>query len=134
MFIRKKYTLLIEHLFTITHGQGTKIDQPGNLFNLGEFRLEQGAKRRRDRTEVQALGAGFRISEYPGHPVNAVRMFMVPVETQFMPDVVEDQQASGKPGGQAKQVDEGYEFIPHQVAPGDFEIVVKHDIVSQLVS
>jgi hypothetical protein len=54
-------------------------------------------------------------------------MGMKPVITDLVQDIGEDEQAAGKTYGQSKQINERDEFIFHQVAEGNLQVITNHN-------
>jgi len=65
-----------------------------------------------------------------GYAVQISGIFIEPVKTQFKAHVLQYQQAGGHADRESGDIDERKGFILHQVAPGSFKIVLKHDPLS----
>jgi len=78
--------------------------------------------------------ACFNVSENACKPVNVFCFIVVPVVAYFVEDISGDKQAACKPYGKPEQVDEGNEFILHQIAERYFKIILYHKHISYLVS
>ena len=52
---------------------------------------------------------------------------MIGVIREFIIEIEADQHAAGEANGQPENIDEGKSFVLHQVAPGDFYIILQHN-------
>jgi hypothetical protein len=52
---------------------------------------------------------------------------MEPVIAQFIPDKDHDQQSTGDPNAQTRNIDEAADLVAQHISPGDFEIIFYHD-------
>jgi len=84
--------------------------------------LQQGAERRRDRTEVKGDNA-VPVIEAPGDAVDPVGLGIISVIAYFMEYVGKDEQTAGKADCKAEKVDEGDEFIFPQIPERDFQVI-----------
>ena len=68
-------------------------------------------------------GLRLGIPEGSRYAINFFCLFIVLVETEFVYDVSQDEQATGQPDRQSKQIDKGDELVFAQIAQCDDEII-----------
>src|ERR1700743_2400987 len=94
--------------------------EPYRLLDLREivFQRESGRRRR--------AGVSIFISSEPDHvinPVDATRIFIVPVVTQFVHYIEDDQQAGGDAQCETQYIKGGKALILKKIAEGGFKII-----------
>lgn len=99
--VRKKHIVFIEQLFPIPHWSNAVGEQAGHFLDVREIVEQVGAKWRRYRAEIEGYYA-ILVVETPGYPVDAVRLRIKPVITQFVQQIGKDQQATSQSNGKAK--------------------------------
>src|SRR6188474_869537 len=60
---------------------------------------------------------------------NAIIIFVVFIEGQFIPDPETVQDSDGHPDGQPTNIDGSVTHIPHHVPPTDLKITLKHCVI-----
>jgi hypothetical protein len=65
--------------------------------------------------------------ELAREPIHPVRILMILIVTEFVNDIGKYKQATRKPYRQSEQIDERDEFVFHQIAERDLEIVEYHN-------
>ena len=106
-------------------GAGTGVQEAGDLLDVREIVLQQGAKGWGDGAEVEGFDALFVI-EASGDAPDATRLAIVPVIAGLVQDIGQDEQAAGQADGQPEEVDERDEFVFGEVTEGDLQIIFEH--------
>ena len=124
--IRLRKKQVVFHVPRLAPANGNAIlQQPGRLFDVGKIIFQQRRKRRRQVPQVQLLRAVLVVKNAVDPP-NAVGVWVVLVEAQFIGDENGDEHANRQPKGQSCEVEDALRAVLAEGAEGYFEVVLEH--------
>src|SRR5579859_3360373 len=103
---------------------GSPLEEAGSRLHFREKIFELGSGRRRKKR--QGPGSPREFWEV-GRAVNAVRLLLEAVIAQFIPDIEQDEEATGHPQGKAKDAYKREQLIASQVSPRNQQVVFAHN-------